>query len=395
MMEALIWGYPYTFGLFQEYYSTHEPFASQGNTAVIGTSATGIMYLSSPLAFSALRKWPSIRRTSVIAGLLLMCISLAASSFATSVTQLVLSQGVGYAVGGIMAYSPTILFVNEWFIKRKGLAFGIMWAGTGLAGVLIPLVMKWLLQDFGFRTALRAWATALFVLTAPLLYWVKPRLPVRQSGREHSNRKLFNLSFMLSPQFWILELCNTAEAFGFFLPGIYLPLFAQEKFGADTLASAFTVITINLASTLGCVAMGYLTDRWHVTTCILVSSVGATVSVFLLWGLSTNVATLYVFCVVYGFSAGSFSSTWSGVVTYVQGKVTDSDVGLVFAMLAFGRGVGNVAGGPISEALIKGRTWSGEAGMAYGSGYGPLIVFTGISAMLGGCSFVVRRVGYM
>lgn len=39
MMEALVWGFPFTFGLFQEYYSTHEPFASQGNTAVIGTCA--------------------------------------------------------------------------------------------------------------------------------------------------------------------------------------------------------------------------------------------------------------------------------------------------------------------------------------------------------------------
>jgi hypothetical protein len=39
MMEALVWGFPFTFGLFQEYYSSHEPFASQGNTAVIGTCA--------------------------------------------------------------------------------------------------------------------------------------------------------------------------------------------------------------------------------------------------------------------------------------------------------------------------------------------------------------------
>lgn len=39
IMEAVIWGFPFTFGLFQEYFSTHEPFASQGNTAIIGTCA--------------------------------------------------------------------------------------------------------------------------------------------------------------------------------------------------------------------------------------------------------------------------------------------------------------------------------------------------------------------
>jgi hypothetical protein len=39
MMEALVWGFPFAFGLFQEYYSTHEPFASSSNIAVIGTCA--------------------------------------------------------------------------------------------------------------------------------------------------------------------------------------------------------------------------------------------------------------------------------------------------------------------------------------------------------------------
>jgi len=104
---------------------------------------------------------------------------------------------------------------------------------------------------------------------------------------------------------------------------------------------------------------------------------------------------LYVFCVCYGLFAGSFSSTWTGIIRYVQGKADNADAGLIFAFLAFGRGVGNVVSGPLSEALVKGRPWVGEAAMAYGTGYGPLITFTGVSALLGGCSFIVRRVGYL
>jgi len=37
MVEALVWGFPFTFGLFQEYYSAHQPFSSTSNIAVIGT----------------------------------------------------------------------------------------------------------------------------------------------------------------------------------------------------------------------------------------------------------------------------------------------------------------------------------------------------------------------
>jgi hypothetical protein len=85
------------------------------------------MYLSAPIIFSALTKWPQLCRLSSIVGLLTMCAALAASSFATKVWHLILTQGVLYAIGGGLAYSPTILFVNEWFVRRKGLAFGIMW----------------------------------------------------------------------------------------------------------------------------------------------------------------------------------------------------------------------------------------------------------------------------
>jgi hypothetical protein len=37
------------------------------------------------------------------------------------------TQGVLYAIGGSIAYAPCVIYMDEWFVKRKGLAFGIMW----------------------------------------------------------------------------------------------------------------------------------------------------------------------------------------------------------------------------------------------------------------------------
>lgn len=85
------------------------------------------MYLGSPVVFGAFLRWPELRRLSTIVGLFTMCISLAISSLSQTVWHLILTQGALYAVGGTLAYCPTILFVNEWFVRRKGLAFGIMW----------------------------------------------------------------------------------------------------------------------------------------------------------------------------------------------------------------------------------------------------------------------------
>lgn len=90
------------------------------------------MYLGLPLTFAMLHRWPNIRRLSTVVGLVVMCIALALSSFSKTTTHLILSQGVLYAIGGSVAYSPTILFIDEWFIKKKGFAFGVMWASQSL-----------------------------------------------------------------------------------------------------------------------------------------------------------------------------------------------------------------------------------------------------------------------
>ncbi|PQE07655.1 hypothetical protein CJF30_00007370 [Rutstroemia sp. NJR-2017a BBW] len=43
IFEALIWGFPFAFGVFQSYYSTHAPFdRNPKGIAVVGTCATGI-----------------------------------------------------------------------------------------------------------------------------------------------------------------------------------------------------------------------------------------------------------------------------------------------------------------------------------------------------------------
>ncbi|KAK3357611.1 major facilitator superfamily domain-containing protein [Lasiosphaeria hispida] len=402
MIEALVWGFPFAFGVFQNYYSTHEPFANSGNIAMIGTCSMGIMYIDTPLVMALLKRFPRQGRWSTIFGLLLMCISLAMSSFSTTVNHLIITQGILYAIGGSFAYSPCIVYLDEWFARRKGLAYGVMWSGTGLAGVVLPLLLEHLLSTYGFQTTLRIFACVLFAATAPLAYFIKPRLPTAQT----SHTKPFSFSFLVSRPFMLYQLANAVEATGFFLPGIYLPSYAREALHATPVPSALTVLLVNVASVFGCVAMGSLIDRLHVTTCILVSTAGATLGTFLLWGFSSSLPVLYVFCVVYGLFAGSFTSAWPGIMREITRREggragagdehgNSADPSMVFAFLALGRGVGNVASGPLSEVLVKGLPWQGEAFSGYGSGYGSLIAFTGATALFGGGSFLWRKLGWL
>ncbi|KAK4106024.1 MFS general substrate transporter [Parathielavia hyrcaniae] len=405
MIEGLVWGFGYSFGVFQSYYSTHPDFAGESNTAVIGTCALGIMYLDTPVIMYLHRRFPGPARYATILGLLIMCLALALSSLSTTVTHLIVTQGIFYALGGSIAYSSCIVYLEDWFSARRGLAFGIMWSATGLSGVVLPVLLEWLLSTRGHATTLRVFACLVFAFTAPLAYFVKPRVPV--VARQGARPRPFSLRFVVERPFVLYQAFNVLEAVGFFLPGIYLPSYARSVLRAGPWPSVAAMMLVNVASVFGCIAMGSLIDRLEVTRCLLVSTVGATLGTFLLWGLSVNLPVLYLFCIVYGLFAGSYTSAWPGVMMEITKTPAGSedergnehgnlaDPSMVFAFLAMGRGIGNVVSGPLSEALVHATPWKGQAFGGYGSGYGGLIAFTGATAAFGGGSYLWKRLGWL
>jgi len=250
--------------------------------------------------------------------------------------------------------------------------------------------MNWGLYKYSSSTMLRVWAIVLVLLSGPLLYFVKPRLPV--SATTYPRR--LNFAFLNTSTFWVLQIGNILESLGFFIPNIYLPTYARSL-GLSSVAGTVTVSLFNTKSVFGQVILGSLIDRLHVTTVILISTIGATLSVFLLWGFSASLPLLCIFSLVYGLFAGGYTSTYTGVIQEVKRIDNRAEAGLVFGFIVAGRGVGSVVSGLLSEALLSKRPWVGEAVAGYGNGYGGLIVFTGVSAMLSGVSWVGRRVGWI
>lgn len=88
------------------------------------------MYLAGLILFPAYKIFPHLANTSKWLGIPVMACGLIAGSFANSVNELILTQGAIYAVGGCLIYYPTLLYIDEWFVRRKGFAFGIMWVSS-------------------------------------------------------------------------------------------------------------------------------------------------------------------------------------------------------------------------------------------------------------------------
>lgn len=85
------------------------------------------MYMGGLILLPAYKTWPNLANISKWVGLPLMAAALIGASFANNVNHLLVTQGVLFGLGGSIVYYPALVFLDTWFIERKGLAYGIMW----------------------------------------------------------------------------------------------------------------------------------------------------------------------------------------------------------------------------------------------------------------------------
>ncbi|KAJ5780316.1 Major facilitator superfamily domain general substrate transporter [Penicillium paradoxum] len=404
LIQIPVWGFSTVFGVFQEYYSTQNVLqGSKGDLATVGTTSTGLLYLLSPVTFTLLTRYPRLQYYCAPIGLVITVIGSLLSSFSVQVWHLIATQGVICAIGNGLLFSPSSLYLDQWFLRRKGLAIGTMWAAKSITGVALPFIASACLNKYGSSTTLRAWTVTTLLTTLAALPYMKPRIPVSSSA---AARRL-DLSFLKQATFWMLQAGNIIQSFGYFLPTTFLPSYSTHTIGLSQNTGTMLVSLFNATSVFGGIALGTLCDRFSVTNIMLLSSVGSGLSVFLFWGMSsssssgsdsqTAIALLTVFSITYGFFAGGFSSTWSGVITQIKRDSSPSlDTGLVFGLLAGGRGIGNVISGPLSTVLLHSGSLGDSSGpngsTGYGTKYGTLIVFTGITAFFGAWSWMWRYI---
>ncbi|KAK8061426.1 hypothetical protein PG994_007792 [Apiospora phragmitis] len=172
------------------------------------------------IGFTALIKYSRLRRWCGPLGLIMTTASLVASAYATTVGQLIATQGVLYAIGCGLLFSPTSLYLDEWFVERKGMAYGVMWAGKSAVGVVMPFIMNAFLQRNGMRATLLIWAVVSAILTIPLLVLLKLRIPL--SAHASTAQRLLSFAFAKSTYFWMLQTGSMLQSMGYLMPQTYL-----------------------------------------------------------------------------------------------------------------------------------------------------------------------------
>jgi len=103
-------------------------------------------------------------------------------------------------------FQTCVLCLNTWFLKKRGMAMGIMVSGSSLGGVCFPIMLDRLFRSVGFGWGVRAAGFLILGLLVIANFLLKSRLPPPgwQKGR-----KIFDFEALKEPTF-VLSLVHTS-----------------------------------------------------------------------------------------------------------------------------------------------------------------------------------------
>jgi hypothetical protein len=69
------------------------------------------------------------------------------------------------------------------------------------------------------------------------------------------------------------------------------------------------------------------------------------------------------------------------------------ETGMIIAFFNAGKGISSVISGPLSGVLEASDSWRGQVGYAYGSGYGYMIIFSGVTTSFASIGWFGKKFG--
>jgi predicted MFS family arabinose efflux permease len=297
------------------------------------------------------------------------------------------------AFGCALIYSPTTLSLGEWFnTSNRAVAYGVVLSCKNVVGSTCPFLFRALLDRYDFRVALRIW-TALAAGTSVLAIFLIPAHPSSIFSSTDRTRKI-PWKFLKHQTFYIYSVAIILQSCGYGIPQTYLNQYAHEVTLLSQTSATLLLTLFNLPGIVSSSFFGYLSDEKRfslsATTVTAISAVSSALSAFLLWGLTSrgSMALLVLFSMTFGFFAGGYSATWGGVINELEREAAQAneaiDTGMLYGLLNGARGIGYVSGGLAGVPLVKAGSMSSVGNFAYGTTYGPLIIFTGLSSIFGG-----------
>ncbi|MBI4285740.1 MAG: MFS transporter [Chloroflexi bacterium] len=302
-------------------------------------------------------------RKVLVTGAFILVAGLLVVSQMQSLWPLYVFFGVVSSVGvNSLGYAVHTVYLTNWFVTRRGLAFGVISASAG-AAMLVGALYSGLIVGLGWRMAYVVLAAMAFIIIVPLAILVIRRTPQEKGllpdgalaeQRAVATRKAESLVLdrewastdwtlaraMKRRQFWFLLLNNVGSGITLNLVLAHQPIHTQDiGFSSIIAASVYgivgaTIIAGNLS--------GFISDRLGREASYALGAVACIIGVAALILASVSQPwLLYVFAVIFGWGYGmAMPSYFSAAADLFGGK----HFGAINGMSIVGFGIGGFLG---------------------------------------------------
>lgn len=293
-------------------------------------------------------------RPVVLAGAVLLGLSLVVASRANSLLTFQLSYGVIVGLAASAFFAPMIALTTAWFDTNRSLAVSLVSAGMGVAPMTISPFARWLITAYDWRTAMFDIGVMAWVLLLPAVFLVRqpPAAVAASDGSPAPAADDPGMSVgqaLRSPQFIVLGLTFFACCAAHSGPIFHMVSYAMSC-GVAPMAAVSIYSVEGLAGLGGRVLYGVLGDRLGVKP-VLVAGLAIQGLVIAAYLTAGQLEQFYLLAVIFGATYGGVMPLYAVLAREYFGlRIIGTVLGAATMLSSLGMSLGPLAGGMIYDA---------------------------------------------
>ncbi|KAI8982422.1 major facilitator superfamily domain-containing protein, partial [Mycotypha africana] len=288
----------------------------------------------------------------MIIGSLLITLGLEMAGFATQVWHLYLTQSIVFGTGASCIYVIAMSITPQWFKKRRGLALGIVAAGSGMGGLVVPLIVTPINRQLGAQWTYRVLGFICLFCDVIACVFVKERQKRDPAAKKKKLSEILDLSVLKNLNFLLFIIASNIALLGYFVPFFFVPAYATYLGLSDSQGSSLIAVASAL-NFVGRFTAGCIGDYIGPINADIIFTLLASISGFLIWTFAKTYSSLVGFMVVFGFACGSFFPLMSPITASILGMERfPSGIALVIGTNMFAMFGTNIASAIETSPLI-------------------------------------------